>query len=247
MAKRGTATLAICSTAFVSLGRAQAGALGYPGLTIGAVPHPFGLHSRDEIHGLARKSVDDIVRMVDKATVAGTAPSPLARTNAARIELVDEVAAINRFYREHGWTDGLPIMPPTVERVESMMRYAARAPDDIVACIAPGFGAATVERIAVNAVMAGCEPSHQTAAVGRVEDAGFPLDRNRYGTHAVGTTRGTGYRVTRYDDTDLPDSGASRNYRGRRAGHALRLCPELRHYPVCDARSEVVRMINYLT
>ncbi|MGE5522507.1 MAG: hypothetical protein ACM3SS_02245 [Rhodospirillaceae bacterium] len=54
----------MCSTAFVTLGRAQAAALGGAGLPIAVVPHPFGLRKRDEIRDIATKCVDDIARLI---------------------------------------------------------------------------------------------------------------------------------------------------------------------------------------
>ena len=77
---------------------------------------------------------------------------------AARFEAPDDLDAINRLYRERRWSDGLPVVPPTVERVERMLRHARRPREEVVARVAPGFGAATVERIAINAVLAGCDP-----------------------------------------------------------------------------------------
>ena len=99
---------------------------------------------------------------------------------AALFECPDDFDAINKVYRERRWSDGLPIVPPTVERVERMMRHARRAPEDVVAHIAPGFGAATVERIAINAVLAGCDPEYMPAliaAVKAVADPAFNRDR----------------------------------------------------------------------
>ena len=67
MAKRGPAAVTICSTAFTTLGRAQASALGNSGLPIAVIPHPFGLRSRDEVRQMADKCVDDIARLVSEA------------------------------------------------------------------------------------------------------------------------------------------------------------------------------------
>jgi len=64
MAKRGKAALTICSTAFITLGRAQAAALGHAGLPIVVMPHPFGLRTRDEVQQIAANCVDEIVRLV---------------------------------------------------------------------------------------------------------------------------------------------------------------------------------------
>ena len=59
--------MTICSTAFTTLGRAQARALGHADLPIAVVPHPFGLRSREEIRQIAEHCVDDVVRLVSKA------------------------------------------------------------------------------------------------------------------------------------------------------------------------------------
>ena len=64
MAKRGKTAVTICSTAFVTLGRAQARALGDADLPIAVVPHPFGLRSREEIRDIAEQCTDDLVELV---------------------------------------------------------------------------------------------------------------------------------------------------------------------------------------
>jgi len=79
---------------------------------------------------------------------------------AATFEALDDLDAINKLYRERRWSDGLPIVPPTQERVARMLAGTRRKPDEVIAILPPGFGEATVERIAVNAVMAGCEPAY---------------------------------------------------------------------------------------
>ena len=56
--------MTVCSTAFQSLGRAQASALGRANLPIAVIAHPFGLRTREEVRGIAEKCVDDIARLV---------------------------------------------------------------------------------------------------------------------------------------------------------------------------------------
>ena len=65
---------------------------------------------------------------------------------------------INRFFYEQQWTDGLPIMPPTVRAVEAMLRFTDRSPDEVLGVLPPGNCAATIWKVAVNGVMAGCRP-----------------------------------------------------------------------------------------
>ena len=61
---------------------------------------------------------------------------------------------------DRGWSDGLPLVPPTAERVAAMLAGTSRAPDEVVANVAPDLADCTVEKAAVNAVMAGCRPEY---------------------------------------------------------------------------------------
>ncbi len=70
-----------------------------------------------------------------------------------------------------GWTDGLPVVPPTPERVDAMLSGTTRAGDEVVALVPPDFAACTVEKIAVNAVMAGCQPEYLPVVITAVEAA----------------------------------------------------------------------------
>ena len=64
MAKRGKTALTVCSTAFVTLGRAQARALGDANLPIAVIPHPFGLRTREEVREIASACVEQIAELV---------------------------------------------------------------------------------------------------------------------------------------------------------------------------------------
>ena len=66
---------------------------------------------------------------------------------------------------EAGWTDGLPVIPPTRELVDEFVAASGRPADDAIAEIPPLYGAATIEKIAVNAVMAGCLPEYMPVVV----------------------------------------------------------------------------------
>lgn len=83
-------------------------------------------------------------------------------------EITEDTDAIE-FYFEQGVTDGLPVVPPTEERVQRMLAATSRAADDVIALVPPNFGAATVEKIAVNAVMAGCKPEYLPVVMAGVE------------------------------------------------------------------------------
>lgn len=161
-------------------------------MPIAEIPHPFGLRSRDEIRQLAATCVEHIVRLACEPSTAPTAGAHIRAaapaTHAERIEIPEDIEAFYRFCRERHWCDGLPVVPPTVERVERMLQGTHLAPGTLITTVAPGFGAATVERIAINAVLAGCEPSYLPvliAAVGALSAPEFNLQGIQATTNPV--------------------------------------------------------------
>ena len=82
-------------------------------------------------------------------------------------ELEDEFEAMC----DRGWSDGLPLVPPTEARVARMLAGTTRAPDEVVAIVPPDLVECTVEKVAVNAVMAGCLPEYLPVVLAAVEAA----------------------------------------------------------------------------
>jgi hypothetical protein len=74
-----------------------------------------------------------------------------------------------------GWTDGLPVTPPTDERVLAMLKGTTRRPDEVVGKIPPFLADCTVEKVAINAVMAGCRPEYMPVLLAALEAALEPL------------------------------------------------------------------------
>ena len=70
-----------------------------------------------------------------------------------------------------GWSDGLPLVPPSEERVLAMLRGTSRAPDEVVAVVPPDLVECTVEKVAINAVMAGCKPEYLPVILAALEAA----------------------------------------------------------------------------
>ncbi|MBO4316740.1 MAG: hypothetical protein J5855_00465 [Mailhella sp.] len=108
--------------------------------------------------------VDALLSQVNGAKAA------LPRTFFETVEIKDDgIAEVNELFLSRGWGDGLPIIPPTKERVEAMIAGYDLPGDFAIATLAPMDGVATVENIAVDAVMAGCEPRHMPLLVAAVE------------------------------------------------------------------------------
>jgi hypothetical protein len=87
-----------------------------------------------------------------------------------RVELASAEDEAEAFF-ERGWTDGLPVVPPSPARVLRMLEGTTREPGEVVALVPPGFNEATVEKVAVNAVMAGCRPEYLPVVLAAVEAA----------------------------------------------------------------------------
>jgi hypothetical protein len=102
---------------------------------------------------------------------------------ARRIEIAesDDVA---EFMFDQGFSDGLPLVPPTPERVLRMLAGTPRGAQDLVAVSPPNMGLATVEKIAINAVMAGCKPEYLPAVIAAVE----AVCTNEFNIHGVNAT-----------------------------------------------------------
>jgi hypothetical protein len=90
------------------------------------------------------------------------------------VEVPDDLEEFNRLFMERRWGDGLTLMPPTEERIARLLEHTERAPDEVVSTIAPRYGAATVERIAINAAMAGCRPEYLPVLIAAAEALGTP-------------------------------------------------------------------------
>jgi len=85
---------------------------------------------------------------------------------------------------ERGWTDGLPVTPPTDERILAMLKGTRRRPDEVIGRIPPYLGTCTVEKAAINAVLAGCRPEYMPVLLAALEAALEPVF-TLHGVHAT--------------------------------------------------------------
>lgn len=96
----------------------------------------------------------------------------------------DSHRALERELRDRGWTDGLPVHVPTRERVDEFIAASGMPADEVIGHVAPQGGLATIGLIAVNAVMAGCEPEHLPVVVAAVR----ALLKDPFNLHLVQVT-----------------------------------------------------------
>ena len=87
---------------------------------------------------------------------------------ARRVEVADAEDEFEAMF-DRGWTDGLPVVPPTEQRVMRMLTGTTRQPTDVVAIVPPDLVEITVEKVAINAVMAGCKPEYLPWVIAALE------------------------------------------------------------------------------
>lgn len=105
------------------------------------------------------------------------------RLQARHIELAELEDDIESLF-ERGWSDGLPVVPPTPERVLRMLAGTSRPASEVVAEVPPNLAPCTVEKVAINAVMAGCKPEYLPVVLAAVEAACSPA----FGLHGLVAT-----------------------------------------------------------
>src|SRR6202140_107361 len=105
---------------------------------------------------------------------------------ASRSYDATDISAVQELYHGNGWTDGLPIVPPTADAVQACLDWGMMPPDQLIG-IEPVRGLAiTAEKLAINAVMAGCLPMHFPVVV----TAWMAMMKEEFLMHGVASSTG---------------------------------------------------------
>ena len=181
-------TATVCTDPFSGLALQTAAGLGLPSLALVLIPHPLGDLDPPGVQARAEEAVEDTIRVLTTPTLELQTQPALAAEPASlctdevcaldeatlravqgeRLFVEDSVigaAEASRLFYERGWTDGLPIIPPTRTRVAEMIGFLDLLPDEMIGQVPPRQGRATMEKLAINAVMAGCRPEHFSVVV----------------------------------------------------------------------------------
>ena len=165
---------------FLLLAKTESLTRGLTDLRLIELPHPVGSVSLDILRSLAESNIDSIVRVL----TAGDMHSDLnggdgSAECTATVEVPSDPGLMFQYFINRGWSDGLPMLPPTEAAIDAMIAGSDLKKDELLGVIPPLNGIATVERVAANAVMAGCLPDYfplVLAAVRGVLQPGFNLD-----------------------------------------------------------------------
>ncbi|QTV80495.1 hypothetical protein [Microbacterium sp. NIBRBAC000506063] len=177
--------MALISSGFVRQARSIGRSLGiehvwiaeYPGVIPNDPEDVFRQKTRDAVVPSLFEGFDRLETgfRIDDSTVAAE-PRPRETVFSGTLDEVQD------FYDERLWSDGLPVVPPTIERVDAFMRFTDRSADEVIGVLLPASRQATVWSVAVNGVLAGCRPEYMPILLAiaevlcdpqwRIEDAG---------------------------------------------------------------------------
>ena len=155
-----------------------------PNIPVAVVPGHIGTKTAQELQDdVLNVTMDDVVKNL---TVMPEAKGAVAEPRAREIVVKGGFQSVNRYFVEHEYSDGLPIIPPTREAIDEFLRHTDRDPDESLGTLLPDKRSATVWSIAVNGVMAGCRPEYMPILVALVEAMCDP----QYGVEHSGNTPG---------------------------------------------------------
>ena len=182
--KAGVPSTSLVCEGFVGQASTTSVGLGLPTLPVSFVPGHTGAQSAEELReNILGRTVDEVIRTLTQA------PEQVVMANepgARDIVFSGSFEEVNRLFYENEWSDGLPIVPPSQDKIEAFLAHTPRASDEILGILLPDNRAASVWSVAVNGVMAGCRPEYMPVLVALVEAMADP----DYGVEHSGNTPG---------------------------------------------------------
>jgi hypothetical protein len=184
----GIPAVAIACKGFTAPARLVATAEGLPDMRLVEYPPPnIAVQNPGEIRDYAARLLDEVVAALTRPAPVRKAVAPRSsQAVQAQIVFKGDLEEVNEFFRANVWSDGLPIMPPTRAAVQAMLRFTDRSADEVIGTLRPKRLPATVWKIAVNGVMAGCRPEYMPLLIALAEAIAEP----RFGIEHAGSTVG---------------------------------------------------------
>lgn len=185
MEEHGKPSVVLVNRGFAPDARSAASGKGMPGLRILPEDVPSECTEASKIEAGVDKAMDDLVELLTQP-LNNDEKSPQSKVQEfPRIAFKGTLAEVNRFFYKRGWGDGLPIVPPTEEAIKEMLTGTDLPADHMVGKLIPRLGKATVEKIAINAVMAGALPIYMPVLISALEALFDP--RSNFGGFGVST------------------------------------------------------------
>ena len=157
----GLPSVMIAAPGFTDQAKRAALTAGVPVPRVAEYPGAFSAHSREELLDNTRNILwPQIVAALTKPFTQEELKQSETAAPPNGIIYSGNLDEVNHYFSQNGWTDGLPVIPPTPERVAEFLKYTDLAPDAEIASIPPSYRKATPLLVAVNGVMSGCPPEY---------------------------------------------------------------------------------------
>ena len=170
--KMGKPAVPIVSGRFEGDAVASSRAFAMPSLQFVLVPRIYRNLAIEECVSQTELAIDDIVRVLTTVDDDSARTKPTVTAGVERFEGEDRHDAVlhmNEEFINRDWGDAFPLLPATQEAVEELLKGTNLSPDHLVCDMPPGFGLATVEKIAINAAMAGAKPEQMPVIIAAVK------------------------------------------------------------------------------
>ncbi|MDR2908779.1 MAG: hypothetical protein LBU86_02705 [Oscillospiraceae bacterium] len=168
-------------------GKLVAKSQGMPGLAIAEYPGTMMTDSMEQlVEKVETALMENVIRSLTAAPAQETQEPESAEPEKRDVIFRGDLDAVNDYFYERLWTDGLPIVPPTAEKIEAFLKFTERSPDEIISLLPHEQREATVWNVAVNGVMAGCRPEYMPVLLGIADAISDPV----FQTRDVGSTPG---------------------------------------------------------
>jgi len=174
--KRGIPTVDIVTDRFEHEAHIRATGLGLVGLATAVVPAEISHADRQGVNAMVDDAMQKIIygltRPITATKMERVFKPAIIEIESKKGEDIEEIWF--RYAMEKKWSDGFPLIAPTPARVKAMLKGTKRKPNELVAYVPPFFAKGTVEKIAVNAVMAGAKPEYLDVIIAAVEAVSDP-------------------------------------------------------------------------
>jgi hypothetical protein len=175
--KLGKPGVYVCTDNFVHDAKSAAEDVGMPRARIITVPAKDYYRLRATAEGVkpvAKAVIDGLIDGLKRPLTAEEQSRTPKKEDLPSITVTADTyeAAVQKFnqvFLDNKWGDGLPMLPPTREAVQAMLKGTSRSPGEVIGTVAPKNGIATIEKIAINSVMAGAKPEYLPVIIAAME------------------------------------------------------------------------------
>ena len=183
--RAGIPSVSLVCSGFAGQASSTAAGLGFTHMQVAVMPGHVNMQTYEELkNNILDVTVEQVVKGLTEDPGAG--PDAASEPSPSDIVFEGSFEEVNDFYYDREWSDGLPIVPPTIDKVQRFLRFTDRRPEEVLGVLLCDRREATIWNIAVNGVMAGCRPEYMPILIAIVEALADP----KYGLEHTGNTPG---------------------------------------------------------